>query len=148
MAAPNFTMFWAEDIPRHVVTEADGRTEITCIVGALRGVDMPDPLPPPSRSWAADTLRIAGESVESGSAIEVDCSVPIELVNGSAEAEILLLQGRPQAEPVVQHGPFVMNSLDEIRRAYADHRNTRFGHWTWGATDPDHGSVRGRFTSR
>ena len=186
MADPNFTMFWAEDIPRHVVTGADGRTEITCIVGALRGVDMPAPLPPPSRSWAADpnsevaiwtlkmaraarwqlptasgsgirrqlfffsgsTLRIAGESVEAGSSVEVDCSVPLELVNGSAEAEILVLQGRPLAEPVVQHGPFVMNSLDEIRCAYVDYRNTRFGHWTWGATDPDHGSVRGRFASR
>jgi redox-sensitive bicupin YhaK (pirin superfamily) len=185
MADPNFRMFWAEDIPGSVVTGASGRTEVTCIVGALPGVEMPVPPPPPPRSWAADPdsdvaiwtlkmesgakwqlpaasgsgtrrqlfffsgsrLSIAGESVAAGTAIEVNCSVPVELVNGSAEAEILLLQGRPLAEPVEQHGPFVMNSLDEIRHAYADYRSTRFGHWNWGATDPVHGPVRGRLMS-
>lgn len=97
--------------------------------------------------FSGSTLTIDGASVGAGYAIEVDCSTAVELANGSTEAEILLLQGRPLAEPIVQHGPFVMNSLDEIRQAYADYRETRFGRWTWPTNDPDHGSVKGRFAS-
>lgn len=51
MVEPHFAMFWDTDIPRHVVTDADGRTaEITVIAGSL-GADEP-PSPPPA-SWAA-----------------------------------------------------------------------------------------------
>jgi hypothetical protein len=55
MAEPHFTMFWSEDIPRHVSVDAQGRsTEITCIAGELPGVrDGTSPLPPPPHSWAA-----------------------------------------------------------------------------------------------
>ena len=113
-------------------------------------------LPPASRSdtrrqlffFSGSTLAIDGERVDVGSAIEVDCSVPVELANGAEETEILLLQGRPIGEPVVQHGPFVMNSLDEIRRAYADYQDTQFGGWNWATVGPDHGPVKGRFASR
>jgi hypothetical protein len=92
-------------------------------------------------------LCLDGEIVDVGSAVEVECSVPIALANGAAEAEVLLLQGRPLAEPVVQHGPFVMNSLDEIRQAYADYRESRFGGWGWPTNEPDHGSEKGRFVA-
>lgn len=48
---PHFTMLWAEDIPRIVHRDADGRTvEITVIAGALEGAE---PLAPPPSSWAA-----------------------------------------------------------------------------------------------
>ena len=97
--------------------------------------------------FKGSTLTIDGECVDASSAVEVDCSALVELVNGSKEAEVLLLQGRPIAEPVVQHGPFVMSTLDEIRRAYADYRDSRFGDWSWGVTDPNHGSMPGRFAS-
>lgn len=185
MADPNFTMFWEQDIPRHVVSDSSGSTEITCIVGSLSGVDMKGPPAPPPRSWAADpisdlaiwtlkmapgakwqlppasgndtrrqlfffsgsTLTIDGERVDGGSALEVKCNNPVELANGSKEAEILMLQGRPIAETIVQHGPFVMNSLDEVRRAYADYRVTRFGGWTWSTDSPNHGPLTGRFAS-
>ena len=51
MVDPHFAMFWDHDIPRHVVTDADGRTvEVTVIAGQL-GADRP-PSPPPA-SWAA-----------------------------------------------------------------------------------------------
>ncbi len=40
-------------------------------------------------------------------------------------ARFLLLAARPLGEPVVQYGPFVMNSRDEIEQAVADYRNDR-----------------------
>ena len=54
MAAPHFTMFWSEDIPRHESTDAHGRvTEVTCIAGRLAEAHGAV-LPPPPHSWAAN----------------------------------------------------------------------------------------------
>ncbi|MBX3414423.1 MAG: pirin family protein [Pirellulales bacterium] len=39
----------------------------------------------------------------------------------------LLLSGQPIDEPVVGHGPFVMNSEREIRQAFADYQQGRMG---------------------
>ncbi|KAA0115256.1 pirin family protein [Mycolicibacterium sp. P9-22] len=41
--------------------------------------------------------------------------------------EVLLLGGRPIREPVVQSGPFVMNTREEVVRAYEDYQAGRFG---------------------
>lgn len=41
--------------------------------------------------------------------------------------EVLLLGGRPIREPVVQSGPFVMNTREEVLQAYADYQAGRFG---------------------
>lgn len=46
----------------------------------------------------------------------------VEIVAGSAGARFILVAGRPIGEPVVQYGPFVMNSREEIEQAVADYR--------------------------
>src|SRR5690606_3032479 len=52
MAAPHFTMFWNERIPRLVHHDDQGRTTtVTVVAGALPGA--PAPLAPPPESWAA-----------------------------------------------------------------------------------------------
>jgi redox-sensitive bicupin YhaK (pirin superfamily) len=54
MVDPHFTMFWNEDIPRHVAVDGDGRrTEYTVIAGELEGVTPPSP-PPSSYGAKAD----------------------------------------------------------------------------------------------
>jgi redox-sensitive bicupin YhaK (pirin superfamily) len=42
---------------------------------------------------------------------------------GSAGARFLLLAAKPLREPVVQYGPFVMNTREEIEQALADYRD-------------------------
>jgi len=45
----------------------------------------------------------------------------------SNNVELLILAGKPIGEPLARHGPFVMNTEDEIRQAIADYREGRMG---------------------
>jgi redox-sensitive bicupin YhaK (pirin superfamily) len=91
------------------------------------------------------SLSVAGERLSSHAAVQVQPDVQVVLENGSSESELLMLQGRPIAEPVAQHGPFVMNTRAEIQRAMQDYQQTRFGGWPWSSDDPVHGREAGRF---
>jgi redox-sensitive bicupin YhaK (pirin superfamily) len=91
------------------------------------------------------SLRVAGETFRAHAAIAVRSDVDLPLEAGDGECEILMLQGRPIGEPVVQHGPFVMNTPEEIRRAITDYQRTRFGGWPWPSDDPVHPRDEGRF---
>ncbi|MEZ4446872.1 MAG: pirin family protein [Polyangiaceae bacterium] len=92
------------------------------------------------------SLIVGGHSLASRHQITVkDGTAALELINGDSDAEILLLQGRPIGEPIVKHGPFVMNTREEIERAYADYRSTQFGGWPWDRSDPVHPRGEGRF---
>lgn len=44
-------------------------------------------------------------------------------VKAAGKSRFLLLAGKPLAEPVVQHGPFVMNTVQEIEQAIQDYRD-------------------------
>ncbi|WP_107928232.1 pirin family protein [Neisseria animaloris] len=51
----------------------------------------------------------------------------VHIAAGNEEVKILLLSGVPIKEPVVGYGPFVMNTVEEIREAINDFNNGRFG---------------------
>jgi redox-sensitive bicupin YhaK (pirin superfamily) len=78
-----------------------------------------------------------------GVRLRSDADIAIEA--GPDGVELLLLQGRPIGEPVVQYGPFVMTSPTEIEQAFLDYRRTQFGGWPWPTDDPVHGHDRARF---
>ena len=92
-------------------------------------------------------VTVGGQAISEHAALELRATQAVELVNGNETAEFLLLQGRPINEPVVQYGPFVMNSQQEIEQAFADYSRTRFGGWPWPDPAPVHGRERGRFAA-
>jgi redox-sensitive bicupin YhaK (pirin superfamily) len=187
MVEPHFSMLWDREIPRHVVTDDDGRTvEVTVIAGELEGHA---PASPPPHSWAAradsdvalwhvvldpgvswtmpaarfddtrrtiylfegDGMTVAteegdeSEHVSASTGAVVDAQQPLMLTATDGHVELLVMQGRPIGEPVVQHGPFVMNTRDEIMQTFDDYQRTQFGGWPWDRHDPHHGPTRGRF---
>ena len=186
MAAPDFTMFWAHDIPHVVQADAQGRrSEVEIIAGDYAPVDaaaaggqpLTKALTPPPASWASEpeadvaiwivrlepgaslvlppashlarrvlylttgkTLTVAGQAFNERVMVEVRADAPAPLLNhGSEVVEVLMLQGRPIGEPVAAHGPFVMNSQQELVQAIQDYQRTEFGGWPWPSLAHTHG---------
>jgi redox-sensitive bicupin YhaK (pirin superfamily) len=84
-------------------------------------------------------LRVGSREVPASRVVDLRADVAVTIEAGREESEILVLGGRPIGQPVVQHGPFVMNTRDEIAQAFADYRSTQFGGWPWPSHEPVHG---------
>ncbi len=109
-------------------------------------------LPPAASDATIRTLYLFEGAAQLGSreltastAAIVRADESIAITAGGEGAEILVLQGRPIGEPVVQYGPFVLNDQAGIEQAFADYRATEFGGWPWPADDPVHARDHGRF---
>jgi quercetin 2,3-dioxygenase len=48
-------------------------------------------------------------------------------LKANQRSRVLVYSGEPIKEEVVAYGPFVMNSMDEIRQAYRDYQEGKFG---------------------
>jgi len=49
------------------------------------------------------------------------------LLEANTDAKLLLMAGDPINEPLVTHGPFVMNTQTEILEAMRDYQNGKMG---------------------
>ena len=175
MVAPHFTMLWSEQIPRLVEDGVDvavvagaigehrppspppdswaAREDADVAIFTLKlapgaSFTLPPARPGTNRAvyfFGGESLRLGDEALALGSGARVTPDEALTLSNGGAEAEVLVLQGRPIGEPVVQHGPFVMNSRQEIQQTFLDYQRTRFGGWPWDDDAPVHPRDRGRF---
>jgi len=76
---------------------------------------------------------------------EVEISVLSDSVTATGAVEFLMLQGRPIDEPLLQHGPFVMNTRAEISQTFDDYSKTKFGGWPWPNDEMVFPQEKGRF---
>ncbi|KAL1520708.1 hypothetical protein AB1Y20_022277 [Prymnesium parvum] len=81
--------------------------------------------------FAGDAATIDGKPFKKHAKIKVKPDKDITLSSPSGTAEILVLQGKDINEPVVQHGPFVGNTREDIMQAFSDYQRSGFGGWPW-----------------
>ncbi|MFT4601272.1 MAG: redox-sensitive bicupin YhaK (pirin superfamily) [Arenicella sp.] len=95
--------------------------------------------------YKGGNIEIDGQTIQSNSLIELLAGEDVTIQNGNEEAYFLILEGKPIGEPVVQHGPFVMNTQEEIRETMKEYGKTQFGGWPWAETEVAHPRDKGRF---
>lgn len=95
--------------------------------------------------YEGNTLTLASQVIPAYSAVELKANFDISLVAGNEAVSILVLQGKPINEQVMQYGPFVMNTKEEIKQAFEDYHATQFGGWPWPKYDQVHDRAKGRF---
>ena len=151
MTAPKYQAIEAEGIP--VIQFDDGAGHIRVIAGQFAEQTGPASTFSPVNVWDGalkaghaqyihvpvdhNTLVVVleGEMSLNGSQKVADHSIVLFANDGKAEiqleattdAKFLVLTGKPLNEPIQGHGPFVMNSKDEIIQAFSDFNSGKFG---------------------
>lgn len=89
---------------------------------------------PASAGWNSAIVVLHGTVQVNGEAIVREAGMAILSPEGSgfsleanSDAVLLFLSGEPIDEPIVGHGPFVMNTQEQIGQALADLHNGHFG---------------------
>ncbi len=95
--------------------------------------------------YRGEGLEINSELIPAYHSIKVPSDLELTFETAKEDCYLLVLQGKPINEKVVQHGPFVMNSEEEIRTTYRDYQQTQFGGWPWPKHEFVHDRTKGRF---
>jgi redox-sensitive bicupin YhaK (pirin superfamily) len=72
-------------------------------------------------------VRVNGRNVAQHHLVELSVTGDELTLDATSDVRLLFGHGDPIGEPVIAHGPFVMNTVDEIRQAIADYQAGRFG---------------------
>jgi redox-sensitive bicupin YhaK (pirin superfamily) len=150
MRAPWYRDFAAADLP--TFSTADG-VRVVVIAGRTHGIDgavrrdgteplyldlhLPDGarfehvLPADRNAFVyvyRGEVEVGGTAVPAGRMAVLSNAPDADgvAIRATGPARALLVAGRPLNEPIVQYGPFVMNTPDEIRQAVIDFQSGRF----------------------
>lgn len=74
-------------------------------------------------------LNVNGKSVEKLNLIEFENDGEELIIESLEDSYLLFGHAVPFNEPVVAQGPFVMNTMGEIKQAYIDYQEGKFGKW-------------------
>lgn len=95
--------------------------------------------------YEGESIQIDNTNIKAKSSIRLAGNEDIRIINCNKKSFLLLLEGEPINEPMVNHGPFVMNTMDEIKNAHIDYNKTQFGGWPWDSREPVNPKDVGRF---
>lgn len=153
MNDPWYKDFQSDDLPKY--STEDG-VDVTVIAGQSHGIegavtrDITEPtyldihlpagmsfsqaIPADHNAFAfvyRGTIEIAGETVPTKTMAILENNADTDGVTITADSgedtKVILITGRPLGEPIVQYGPFVMNSQQEIMQAVTDFQSGKFG---------------------
>ena len=130
---------WAADSSNHVnillvKMQKGGKFSYPAKVGTNRSIYF----------FEGEGASLNGQKISGKQALFVESDSEL-LVETQSLIEFLILEAKPIGEPVVQHGPFVMNTKEEIMQTFRDYQATQFGGWDWQRSDMIHGPGTERF---
>ncbi|MFL9903614.1 pirin family protein [Paraburkholderia fungorum] len=150
MAAPRYQTLLNKDIPTVVLSDGAGKVRV--IAGEYKGHRGSAQTFTPIDVWdiRLNKGHVTSFSVPEGHTLALVILRGSVQINGSelareaqmvvldregsdtkleanSDATVLLLSGEPIDEPIVGHGPFVMNTIEEINQAITDFNSGRFG---------------------
>ncbi|WAT02441.1 pirin family protein [Rouxiella chamberiensis] len=148
MSAPSYVGLQAGDIPQIPLNQGEG--SVSLISGELSGIKGPVEtltgvtmmtvqlaagseitLPAPATRevflyTVKGRVEIAGQEAQAWHLIELDDSEDSVTVKALEDAVLLFGHADKIREPIVSHGPFVMNSVEEIDQAILDYQAGKF----------------------
>lgn len=151
MTKPNYVGLQKEAIP--VAAEDGGKVKVNVISGSWGDIKGPIPslsdihmasieMEPGSRfttSVAADRniffyvvrgeVKVNEETISKLHLVEFENEGETITVEATEDAYLLFGHAQPFNEPVVSHGPFVMNTEEEIHEAFRDYQAGKMGTW-------------------
>ena len=71
-------------------------------------------------------VLVGGQGLRSGEVGVLSDGGGLQVSAPGAGARFLVIAGKPIREPVAKYGPFVMNTVDEIRAAISDYQSGKF----------------------
>lgn len=149
MVPPRYVGLQREQL--RVVSQDEGRVQVNLLSGEFAGAQGPiesltgvmlatvtlQPggqvrLPTPAGSQVlfysvSGDVNVQGEPVRPYHLLELNQASDSLLVQTLSGAVVLYGHAQPIGETMVAHGPFVMNTREEIRQAIADYQQGRFG---------------------
>ena len=157
MDPPRYQPILARNIPAVPITAGGDDGVVRIIAGEFRGVKGPAVTFTAVELWNAEIkvtnklyefelaegrncvvfvmrgrLRVGDAGVETelgpaSAALMSQEGTMLRLVASEPNTRLLILAGQPLNEPIAAQGPFVMNTLDEIRQAHADYQSGHMG---------------------
>ncbi|WP_135081279.1 pirin family protein [Terasakiella sp. SH-1] len=148
MTAPRYQDLSAQDI---VVKEIDGVGTLKVIAGEILGlkgpvqeivtkpifldlamqaeskIDLPLPEGQSAFLYAFEgSIHLDGEDIETDRLVTLEDGDVLSVKAGPEGGRFILLSADPIKEPIARHGPFVMNTREEIYQAFEDFRAGKF----------------------
>lgn len=176
-ATPDYKMFWSEEIPvvekqgatiKIIAGQYDGVKSLEPLpsswahdrknnVGIWLITLAPNAtldIPATSSSlnrvlynYRGGDVKIGDHTIKEKYFAELEGDTLSTVVNGTQTTYLLLLEGEPIKEQVTAQGPFVMNTVGELKQAFLDYQKTAFGGWQWETDDPVNAKEDGRFAN-